>query len=48
MQTQQSQEVPSEPVSTVSTAPADIVVLDDDILSHVVGGLMGPGAGWTD
>jgi hypothetical protein len=49
MQQQQSQDVPAEAVSTVSTAPAGgIVVLDDEMLSHVVGGVTdaGPGNGW--
>jgi hypothetical protein len=49
MQPQQSQDLPTEPVSTVSTAPADILVLDDEMLSHVVGGAAdnGPGGGWA-
>ena len=49
MQPQQSQDLPTEPVSTVSTLPADILVLDDEMLSHVVGGAMaaGPGGGWA-
>ena len=45
MQQQQSQGAPAEPVSTVSTAPVDIVVLDDEMLNHVVGGA-GPANSW--
>jgi hypothetical protein len=48
MQQPQSQDVPSEPVSTVATCPDSVVVLDDDVLSQVVGGCYaGPGGGWN-
>jgi hypothetical protein len=48
MQQTQSQDVPSEPVATVSTSPEVMVVLDDEVLSQVVGGAYvgGPGGGW--
>jgi hypothetical protein len=45
-QQQQSQDLPFLPVPTVSTVPAGIVVLDDELLSHVAGGLYGPAGTW--
>ena len=46
-QQEQVQGEPAEPVSTVSTSPALIVVLDDEMMNHVVGGVSdGPAGTW--
>ena len=46
------QQTQSQVISTVvrpqSPTPLDIVVLDDQLLSQVAGGWMGPGSGWSD
>lgn len=47
MQQSQSQVVPSA-VQPQSPVALEIVVLDDQHLSQVVGGWMGPGTGWSD
>ena len=46
------QQTQDQVISTVaqpqSVTPLDIVVLDDQLLSQVAGGWMGPGGGWSD
>ena len=45
-QQQRSEGLPFPPVPTASTVPAGIVVLDDEMLSHVAGGFFGPAGTW--
>jgi hypothetical protein len=49
MQQTQSENVPSETFTTIPASPDGIVLLDDQMLNQVVGGVAverGPAGGW--
>ena len=47
MQQPQNENVPSEAVTTVPASPDLLVLLDDQMLNQVVGGVTGgPAGGW--
>ena len=47
MQQPQSQVIPSI-AQPQTSGPTEIVVLDDQLLSQVSGGVIGPGGGWAN